>query len=419
MKVEPVKGTRDFLPEQKFVQNWIFDNWKKVAEAYAFEDFDAPMLEPAELWQLKSGGEIPEQMYTLEDKNGRKLAIRPELTPSLARMMAANARSLPKPIKLYSIARCWRYEQPQKGRLREFFQFNLDLLGISTMQADAEVIATAIRLMQSFGLDEKDFYIRLSNRKIINSILNCLNVENVKEVCRIIDKKDKISREEFEKELKDLNLNSAVIKKLGKALEAAKISELDKNLLDETGISGLKEISELIELLNFYGVEKFVRLDLAIARGFDYYTSTVFEVFDSSKKFRALAGGGRYNNLVSDFGGEELQGIGYGMGDVTLELFLREKGKIPNYDKGIDYFVATIGEKPVGLAIKAAERLREKGFKVELEISGKKLSKQLEYANKIGAKKLIVIGEEEEKTKKFKIKDMLTRSEEKASIETL
>jgi len=421
MKIEGVKGTRDFLPKEKFIQDYIFNNWTNIAKKYGYEDFDAPMLEPVELWQLKSGAEIPDQMYTLKDKGDRMLAIRPELTPSLARIMAQNAGAMPKPIRLYCIARCWRYEQPQSGRLREFFQLNVDCLGTKSMHADAEVIATSIRIMQSFGLSEKDVYLRLSNRKITDSIISSLasSKETAKQISRLIDKLDKISKADFKKALKELKLTDEKIEKLESFLEISDLKKLDEKILGEEGKKGVEELSELIKILQSYGLEKYVKVDFTIMRGLDYYTSTVFEVFDVEKEFRAICGGGRYDNLVKDFGGEELAGIGYGMGDVVLELFLKKKGLLPEYKKEAEFFIAIVNESQTGFAIKIAEKLRKSGKNVEVELMQRKIGKQLEYANKSKIAKLIVIGEEEEKNKKFKTKDMKTGKEEEKKLEDI
>lgn len=399
MKIEPVRGTRDFYPEDKFVQNYIFNTWKTICEKYGYQDYDGPMLEPAKLWQLKSGAEIPEQMYTLKDKSDRILAVRPELTPTLARMVAAKQREMAKPIRLYSIARCWRYEAPQSGRLREFFQLNVDILGNESMQLDAEVISNAVDIAKSFGLTEKDFYVRLGNRKLIQSLILSTGVskDNLQAVSRLIDKFDKIGEKEFVSEAKKIGAD-------GKKILDALNTPLDKiKLDDEKGMQGLNELKDLVKFAKFYGIEKYVEVDLTIMRGFDYYTSTVFELFDRSKEHRAIAGGGRYDDLVSDFGGEKLPGIGYGMGDVVLELFLRGKNKVPAFESNAEYFIAVMDESCMDYAISVATKLREK-HNVVLEVMGRQLKKQIEYAKKIGAKKLIVIGENEKKAKKYEEK---------------
>ena len=404
--MKPVKGTRDFYPEIKFNQDYIFKAWEKVAKKFAYENIDGPMLEPAELWRMKSGAEIPDQMYVFTDKGNREVAVRPELTPTVARMIAAQQKSLMKPIKWYSIGRFWRYERAQAGRLREFFQFNLDCLGSDSMKLDSEVIATAINVMLEFGFTKKDFYIRLGNRKLIESLILATGVskEQLKDVSRLIDKLDKIGIDKFKLSLTDLGLGKKVVDGLVSYLGST-LKEIDSSKLDENGKLGLNQINEVIKYLKYYGLDKYVEFDPSIMRGFDYYTSTVFEVFDRSKKFRAVAGGGRYDNLVEDFGGDPLSGVGYAMGDVVIELFLKEKGLIPKYDKGVDYFVAVMDEKAMKYAISVATELRLKG-NVEIEIMDRNFGKQTKYASKIGAKNLVVIGNDEVKSKKYKIKSL-------------
>ncbi len=412
MKISPVKGTRDFYPEVKFNQDFIFKAWEKVSKKFGYENFDGPLLEPADLWRLKSGNEIPDQMYVFKDKGNREVAIRPELTPTLARMVAAKSKGIARPIKWYTIGRCWRYERAQAGRLREFWQLNVDCLGSESMQLDAEVIVTAIEIMRNFGLNEKDFYIRLGNRQLIESLILSTGVkkEQLKDVSRLIDKLDKIGEEKFKLSLKDLKMSDSSINKLWDMLKL-KIEKIDDKSLDAKGKEGLSKIKELLKYIKFYGLEKYVEFDPSIMRGFDYYTSTVFEVFDRSKKFRAIAGGGRYDNLVKDFGGDEVSGVGYGMGDVVLELFLKEKNKLPEYSKNVDYFIGVMDEKALEFALQTATKLREEN-NVEVELIGRNLSKQMKYAKKIGAKKLIIIGDDEVKTKKVKVKDLEKGKEE-------
>jgi len=418
MKVRPLRGTRDFYPENKRLLNYFFEVWRTVAEKFGYEDFDGPLLEPAQLWTLKSGAEIPEQMYVFEDKSGKKVAIRPELTPTLARMVAARQKQLVKPIKWYSIPRCWRYEAPQSGRLREFFQFNLDCLGTESMMADAEVIATAVEIMKKFGCTEKDFYIRLSNRRLAESLMLQAGVKksSLKEVCRIIDKKDKVKPEEFMEMLNDVAGKSA--EALLDMLNNKSIDSIDYNSLPEEGKKGFDELKELLKCLDDFGISSFIKVDFSIMRGFDYYTSTVFEVFDSSREFRAIAGGGRYEDLVKDFGGEPCPGVGYGMGDVVLELFLRKLGKLPELKKELDYFVAPVNKEVVSDAIKVAVKLREK-YNAEVDLMGRSLRKQLDYANAVNAKRVVIAGKKDLSKGGVTVRDMSSGKEEFVKLEDL
>lgn len=415
MKIQNLTGTRDFYPELQRKLNYIFNAWREVSLKYGYEEMDSPLLEPVELWTLKSGSEIPEQMYNFTDKGGRNVAIRPELTPSLARMVAQKQRELGRPIKWFSIPRCWRYERPQSGRLREFYQFNLDLLGSDSMKADAEVIATSIEIMKRLKLTEKDFYIRLGNRRLLQEVfLQVVDKKVLQEVFRLVDKKCKLKEGDFELAMKDLGLNNEEIRKLNELLRINSLEEIDYKKLNENGKKGYDELKELLSYLNEYGVSKFIKVDFSIMRGFDYYTSTVFEVFDAGKEFRAIAGGGRYDNLVNDFGGEKCPGVGYGMGDVVLSLFLESKGKLPILDKSVDYFVVNIGET-YDEVLKLANKLR-KNYSVEVDVLDWDMGKQLKYANKINAKKVIFVGEDEVKKGKFKVRDMISGKEELVAI---
>ncbi|MBD3310308.1 histidine--tRNA ligase [Candidatus Woesearchaeota archaeon] len=417
-KLEPVKGTRDLYPEQKYVQDFIFAVWKDVGERFGYEDMEGPLLEPAELWKLKSGSEIPEQMYVFTDKGNRQVAIRPELTPTIARMAAAKQKSLAKPLRWYSIGRFWRYEQPQSGRMREFWQFNCDCMGGDTMRMDAEVIAVSAAIMLVAGATEKDFYIRLGNRKLIQGLMAAAGVDKelIQEVSRLLDKKDKIGQENYELSLKDAGLSQQTIEALDKAL-SQKLEDVEEQSLDEEGKQGLEELKELVGLLKAYGLEELVEIDLSIVRGFDYYTSTVFEIFDRSKKLRAVAGGGRYENLVEDFGGERLAGIGFGMGDVVLELFLKNIGQLPEYQKDVDALVIAVDDSCYLSCIETAQAMRMEGLNIEIDLLGRKVGKQFEYADKHSVPYVIVIGPEEAAKKKVKLKDMDTGKEEILTVD--
>ena len=399
-----MKGTKDYYPEDKRIQNHIFSVWKKIAEKYGYEEVEPPILESADIYK-KSGQEIPKQMYTFKDKSNRLLTLRPETTPSIARMVSQ--KSLPKPIKWYSISTCFRYEAPQSGRSRQFTQFNLDCLGTKSIKADAEVILTAIEIMKSFNLTKKDFYIRISNRKLFQDLLNNLNLKNTQQIARLIDKIDKISKKDLELSLKDLKLSQLQIKSLFKILETKDLERI------KIKSQGLVELKELFTYLRNYNVLDYCKLDLSIMRGFDYYTSTVFEVFDTSKEFRAIAGGGRYDELAKD-----CPGVGYGMGDIVLTLFLEKKKKLPELKKEMDYYVAPINEAVIKQAVQIAQKLRQNN-NVEIDLMNKNLSKQLEYANSISAKNVIIVGEKDLKNKKITIRDMKTGKEKKVNLTSI
>ncbi len=389
------KGFEDLYPEEKAMQNYIFAVWRRVAEGYGYCEVDGPVLEDTEIYR-KSGEEIPQQMFTLEDKSGRKLALRPELTPTIARMIAGRS-DLKKPIKWFSIGQFFRYEQPQAGRSRQFSQLNVDVIGTESMKADAEVIATAVRVMQELGFNEKDFFVRIGNRKLTEALILSLGIkkEALKAIARILDKICKYSKEEINKMLEKEGLTETQIKSMFKALETKNLNEI------RIENDGLRELRELFSYLKDYGIEKYCRLDLGIMRGFDYYTGTVFELWDSKMQFRAIAGGGRYNELA------KYPAVGYGMGDVVLALLLKEKKKLPRLTSDIVY-IAPVNENSFKKAVKIAEKLR-KICNVDIDLTSRSLMKQFEYANSIKASKVIIVGEKYKN--KFTVRDMKTGKE--------
>lgn len=395
-----MKGFRDLYPEKKRIQNYIFSVWSSVAEKYGFDEIAGPLLEEVSLY--KKSGDLPSQMYSFVDKSGRKVALRPELTPTVARM--ASSRSSVRPMKWFSIANCYRYENPQSGRLREFVQLNLDILGSSSMMADAEMILTVVEIMKNFGLSKKDFFIRLSNRKLFEDLVLSIGIKkkDLTEIGRIIDKKDKISSKDFVSALKKLKLSPKQIKDLGYILKV----KLDKIKIESKGLS---ELNELVGYLKNYGVLDYCKIDLSVVRGLDYYTSTVFEVFDSSKKYRAIAGGGRYDNLIKG-----CPGIGFGMGDVVLELFLSERKKLDVGSKKVDYYVAPVSSSDYSRAVKIVNKLRSKGNLVEIDLVGRNLGKQFNYANSLNVSKVVIVGSKDKG--RVTIRDMKSGKESKVKI---
>lgn len=419
MKIQGLRGTRDFYPSLMRELNYIFKIWRVVSERFGYEEFDGPMIEPALLYK-KSGAEIPEQMYRFKDKSDEELAVRPELTPTLARMVTAKQKEFVKPIKWYSISRSLRYEAPQSGRLREFFQYNVDCLGTDSMKSDAEVIAVGINVLLELKCNKEDFYIRISNRKLASSLISSLGVKegSLKELSRLIDKYDKLSDIEFVKGLKDLGLNEKQISKLKGYISLKSIKKIDIKNLDENGKKGLEELNQLFSYLEAYGLTEYVEFDFSIMRGFDYYTSTVFEIFDRKKEFRAIAGGGRYDDLVKDFGGEPCSGIGFGMGDVVLGLLLKKLGKFPELTIDVDYFIAPVSDDVYPKAAEIASTLRKK-YNVSIDVTGRGLSKLIDYANTIKVKNLVIVGKKDLDTGVVTVRDMNSGTEKKVKLESI
>lgn len=406
MKIQKYKGVRDFYPEEQLIQNYIYDTWKAVAKKSGYNEIDTSIIEPLELFTAKSGEEIKSQLYNFTDKGGREITLRPETTPSVARLVVAKQRELRLPIKWFSVSTCFRYEAPQAGRLRNFIQFNADCLGLEKPMADAENIALATNILRGFGLNKDDFFIRLSQRKLINSIFENLKINKGQEVFRLIDKKQKMSNDDFIKGLSDIGLDKNQIEKIGLLFTISSIENLEKSGL-EYDDEPFDNIKQIIEYLNDFGLGEFVKLDLSIVRGFDYYTGAVFELYDKKQEFRALAGGGRYDDLVGVFDGERCPGIGFGMGDVVLGLLLEKRGLLSELKLEVDYFVGFMGENS-NYAAKVAGKLREAGNSVEVELSGRNLKKQMTYANNINAKNLIIIGDDEVSSSVLNVKNMAT-----------
>ena len=400
--METVKGTRDFYPEEMAIENYILNTWKSIALKYSYKEIEGPILESADIYK-SSGQEIPEQTYRLTDKSGRELVLRPELTPTIARMIQQR-KDLSRPIKWFSLPRCFRYEAPQLGRTREFYQLNIDCLGSESMLADAEVIATSIDIMKAFGLTEKDFYIRISNRKVLQSLIQQVSQSSTREIFRLIDKKDKLPEETFLFNLKELGLSKDQVERLLSFLAISQIDKIQMYCKDMLGRQGYEELSSLWKYLEQMSLLAYCRLDLTIMRGFDYYTSTVFEVFDSNKGFRAIAGGGRYDDLAG------IPGVGYGMGDVVLQLFLESKGKLKKLPKQKTIYLLYIDEALYPKAYKLAQELREV-INIEMDIMKKSIQKQFEYCNQQGFPYIILLGDDELKKQKFKLKDMQTGKE--------
>ncbi len=397
LSLEPYKGTRDFYPQDKFLQNYIFSVWKKVVESYGYLEYDASILEETELYKSKSGDEIVnEQTYSFTDRGGREVTIRPEMTPTVARMVAQKRRELSFPLRWFSIPNLFRYERPQRGRLREHWQLNADIFGVDGIEADVEVISMAYDIMKAFGAKDEDFVVRVNNRKILQEIIQALGLEESKEkeFRRLLDKKEKIS--DFDEKAKEI---------LGKAFEPSTVVD--------------KETQEILEKLKSKGVKN-IKFDPYLARGFDYYTGTVFEVFDTSpENNRSLFGGGRYDDLVSIFGVEKVSGVGFGMGDVTIKDFLETHGLTPSFKPPVKLYICHL-EGFLDQASELASTLRKAGLNVSVDLSERKVSQQVKTADKESIPFVLVVGEEEVKSGKYKVKSLKeSKEEEVEGVEAL
>ena len=422
---ESLPGFRDFPPEACARRNHLFRVFRTVARAFHFSEYDAPVLEPLDLYVEKSGEEIVNQLFHFKDKGDRRVALRPELTPTLARMVASQANSLAKPIKWYNIGEHFRYERPQKGRGRSFYQFNADLLGETNLQADAELIALLVGIFETLGLGSNDFKIRLSDRTTWVLLLNNLGISDQERpaVLNIIDKSE---RRKPEQTLKDLEkIIGARSKNILTKIEAIKkidsIEELKENLSScgECGQTRANDWVTLIEYLEGYTADNYVSIDLSIVRGLAYYTGFVYEAFESSGEGRALAGGGRYDHLVKKLSGNtDMPAAGFAIGDMTLSDCLDSKGLLPNYIVAPDIFVICGSEdKKIGLTI--ISQCRKAGFSVNHSLKNAAFGKQFKEAGKSGARYALILGEEEREKNEIKIKDFRSGNEKSVSQKSL
>jgi histidyl-tRNA synthetase len=416
MTFRALPGFRDFAPEDLAVRAHIFGAWRRVAARYGFEEYDGPPLEPLELYTAKSGDEIVNQLYTFTDKGGREVALRPEMTPTLARMVAEHANGLKKPIRWFSIPQLFRYERQQRGRLREHFQLNCDLIGEAGPLADAELIALSIDLLRELGLTSTDFKVRLSDRRLLDGILAALAIAPDHRPL-LMHALDKLGRSEYAAR-KQAFLDAAGSDRVSAlelveglrqqrtwaALEAA-LAEYPAAI--ETG----RSLQQTIAALTAMGLEDFIEVDLSIVRGIAYYTGTVFELFDAQRTLRAICGGGRYDTLLSNLGGVDLPALGFGMGDVVLGELLKERGLLPSAQSGIDIFVASVSpdDEPFVLAI--VHQLRDAGLRAEYAFHASGLGKQLKVADARGAKLAVVVGPDDRARGEVQLKNLVAKTQ--------
>lgn len=419
---QPYKGARDFYPEDMRVRNYIFSTWRKVVEGFGYESYDAPLIEPLEIYTAKTGQEIVnEQTYQFTDRGGRNVAIRPEMTPSVSRMVAARRQELGYPVRWYNFGQFMRYERPQRGREREFWQMNVDIFGVEGVAADAEIITMADQLMRAFGADKKMYTIRINNRKMINLMMSeylGLDVVQSQMMIKLFDRKDKLPREDFDQQARDIFGEAQHfdgLNKINKLLDATSMAGLPKELLDSGAV---REVQELFTLLHEAGVDN-AAFDISLMRGFDYYTGMVFEVFDNHpENNRSMFGGGRYDGLVGLFGAEPTPTVGFAPGLSTMELFLTSHDLLPKFVSTTDVYLIALGDVQKA-ARKVAQDLREEGVRVALDITGRKLDKQIKTAVKQQINYLLFVGEKEVSEEIYRLKDVANETEQELSIERI
>ena len=404
------KGTRDFYPEENATQEFIFASWRGTCRRYGFESYEGPMFESLELFTRKSGAEIEKQLYSFQDKGGRNIALRPEMTPTLARMVAARGTNLRMPLRWFSIPRLFRYERMQKGRLREFFQLNMDILGVAKVAADAELIAAAIDMMRDLGFTSDDFKVRISSRTLLEELLIAAGLPNDRcpPLYALLDKKAKIPPDVFEKELKEIVSKEETRNAINAVFRAGTLAEIKQKGFSPPALSDLER---LFEMLSQYGFEKYVLFDIGIVRGLDYYTGIVFEIIDSKKGLRAIAGGGRYDNLVAMYGGPVTPAVGFAAGDVVLAELMMEKGIKPPYPSRSDCYCIALDNSCPGEIVAFAQELRSRGVACEFSLKKAAVGKQLQLANAARSPYAVFIGGLETASGMIKMKNMATGEE--------
>ncbi len=411
-RIERVKGTRDLLPEETAERRWVFERMRNVFERYNFYEVLTPTFEYTTLFQLRSGEEVVQQLYAFEDKGGRNISLRPDMTSSVARLYVSQFQNAPKPVKWYYTANMFRYEEPQSGRFREFWQAGVELIGSGKVEADAEVIALFIESYLATGL--KDFTINIGDRVLLDEFARMLGVRDDIGLMRLIDKKDKMSQEDFVGALREFGLSEGRVEKVLalieiKGLPGEVLPKAEELFTSEEAKTEIARLYELVDLLESYDVLDWVRIDLGIARGFDYYTSIVFEaVVPNDLGIGSVGGGGRYDSLIEVFGGKPTPATGFAIGIERLIPILEWKGLIPKPKLRPDVYIIPIGKDAEvrKAATETVTALRKAGVRSDLELTGRKIGKALDYAGRLGVPYVILIGKRDLDEGKVTVRDM-------------
>ncbi len=424
LSIQPYKGARDFYPEDKRVQKYMFRKMREVSERFGYEEYDAPILEPIELYLAKSNQEmVNDETYLFEDRGGRKVVIRPEMTPTVSRMVAAKRQELAYPVRLYSIPNLWRYERPQRGRLREHWQLNVDIFGVEGIEADHEIIMVADQILRSYGAKPGSYTILINSRKLVDQLFGDylgLDATQRGTLIRLIDRIKKLDRAVFDAQadalLTPTQRDNGVTEKLQQLLAVQSLDDLPEDFRSQPSVLQLRQ---LISLLEESRVANY-KFDITLMRGFDYYTDIVFEVFDNHPdNNRSMFGGGRYDGLVGLFGVDPVPTVGFGMGDVTLQNFLESHELLPALRPEADVYVAIIGANTYEKAQPVIADLRRMGLNVAVDSTGRKLDKQIKTAVKKGIRYALFIGEAELADNRFKLRDLAEGTEEVHGLERI
>ena len=423
MKIQSVRGTRDFYPEDMAFRNWLFERWRRASRRAGFVEVDGPVLEPLELYTDKSGPEIVAQLYWLQDKGDRKLALRPEFTPTLGRMIAARQAAMPEPIRWFNISRCFRYERSQKGRLREFFQWNVDLLGVEGEAADAECIAVAVDAMKELGLGPEDVEVRVNDRRLLGALVRHLGIpdDRVGQVFSVLDKREKVPPEALREMLGEAGLKPAQREGVERVFAWKTLADVESHVPDAPDVAAaLGPLGRLFGLLSAYGIADWCRFDIGVVRGLAYYTGPVWEVSDRKGEHRAVFGGGRYDRLLADMGAKPMPACGFGCGDVVLGLLLQERGKAPGKEAAAEYYVAVAPtpEKDQALAVvEVVRHLRSRGRWTQFDLKGGSLKSQMKKAADADARFVVIVGPEFEARRVVMLRDMETGEQREVALE--
>ena len=424
LPLQPVKGARDFYPEDKLKQDYMFSVIRNTVKQYGYEEYDAPILESLDLYLAKSGEEIvKEQTYTFIDRGGRKVAIRPEMTPTVSRMVAARRQQLNYPLRWFSIPNLWRYERPQRGRLREHWQVNVDIFGVNSLQAELELIMVSNAIFSAFKATSSMFLIKLNHRSLMDLIFHDyleLDREQAQKMAKLIDRMNKMVHSKFldqvDSILTPLQKETGISEKIIGLLTIKNINDLPEAIIKSLPVVQLKQ---LMDSCRHHGIDN-VAFDISLMRGFDYYSGLVFEVFDTHEdNNRSMMGGGRYDGLVSLFGVEPIATVGFGLGDATLANFLDIHGLMPTLSTQTSVYVAIINEEVTSQAIAAANKLRDQGINVAIDFSAKKLGDQLKTAQKKQINLVMIVGQNEVSTNRYTLKNLTTSNESKLSLEQI
>jgi histidyl-tRNA synthetase len=401
-KIQPVKGTRDFYPEQMALRNWLYGNMKAASQSFGYQEYDGPFIETLDLYAARSGEElVKEQSFVFNDRGGDQITLRPELTPSLARMIAARQAQLPRPIRWWSFGPFWRYERPQKGRSREFFQWNIDLLGVDSPAADAELAAVAVTFLRLIGFTADEVKLQFNNRRLMDAQVAALGLtDNKLAILRLIDRQSKMNANTWDKYAAEMGITP-------QQLDGLKSLLADRDLWRKSD-----ECVAFVEAAGALGIADYLEYEATVVRGLDYYTGTVLEARDREGQFRAILGGGRYDNLVDAVGGDPIPAVGFAMGDMVIGLMAQQYGKVPPLQPSPTEVLVTVFDK-VGLAdaLKLAGELRAAGVRAEWYPEAAKLDKQLKYADATGVRFAIIIGPDEAVRGEVTLKDLQNRTQ--------